>query len=341
MKRGFVLGFFVLGAMLSSICNAGAPGHRTVVIYTSVDQVYAEPIFKKFEKTKRIRVLAVFDVEAAKTTGLVNRIIAEKDRPQADVFWSGEFAQTILLKEKRVLTPYVSESAKDIPLLYHDSEGNWAGFAGRARVIVVNTRLVPPSKYPKSIFDLQEPFWPAEQVGMAYPLFGTAATHAAAIYVALGPEAGRAFFQKLQVRGIRVVEGNSVVRDLVANGQLMLGLTDTDDACGAIERGAPVAVVFPDQEQNALGTLVIPNTVALIANGPNPAEGRALIDFLLSKEVTNELIASGWIHIPLRQADVRPKCLPNIDIKGMSVNFADVFQQLQPAKKDLAEVFIR
>jgi len=63
-----------------------------------VDQVYAGPVLKRFEVQTGINVLPVYDVEAAKTTGLANRIIAEAGNPQADVYWSGEFAQTISLE---------------------------------------------------------------------------------------------------------------------------------------------------------------------------------------------------------------------------------------------------
>src|SRR5438128_2242010 len=47
-----------------------------VVVYTSQDQVYAEPILKKFERQAGIRVRAVYDSEAIKTVGLVNRLLA-------------------------------------------------------------------------------------------------------------------------------------------------------------------------------------------------------------------------------------------------------------------------
>jgi len=312
-----------------------------VVIYTSVDQVYSEPILKEFEQQTGIRVLPVYDVEAAKTTGLVNRLIAEKARPQADVFWSGEFAQTILLQEEGVLVPYRSPNAVDIPALYVDPEGYWTGFAGRARVLLVNTDLLAASAYPESIFDLLNPAYPADQIGMAYPLFGTTATHAAALYAALGAKDGKTFFEQVQARGVRVVDGNSVVRDLVAGGQLRFGLADTDDACSAIQRGAPVKMVFPDQGDNGLGTLVIPNTVALIAQAPHPQEAKKLIDYLLSTEVEEDLVVSGWSHIPLRPVGVQPDCLANPSVKAMEVSPVDIFGQLLVAKTELAEIFIR
>ncbi|MCX7842293.1 MAG: iron ABC transporter substrate-binding protein, partial [Clostridia bacterium] len=94
-----------------------------VVIYTSVDQVFSEPVLKAFESETGIRVLPVYDVEATKTVGLVNRLIAEKSKPQADVFWNGEFVQTLVLKEKGLLEKYKPSGASGVPAEFVDSEG--------------------------------------------------------------------------------------------------------------------------------------------------------------------------------------------------------------------------
>ena len=62
------------------------------------------------------------------------------------------------------------------------------------------------------------------------------------------------------------------MRDLVARGEVKVGLTDTDDVNVAIEDGQPVAMVLPDRD--GLGVPVMPNMVSLIANAPHPQEGR-------------------------------------------------------------------
>jgi iron(III) transport system substrate-binding protein len=321
--------------------QAAAGPARSVVVYTSVDQVYSELILRRFEQQTGIRVLPVYDVEATRTTGLVNRLLAEKDRPQADVFWSGEFAQTLALKARGALAPYRSASAAGIPAEYRDPDGYWTGFAGRARVLLVNTRLLPPSRYPDSLRDVINPAYPADRVGMALPLFGTTATHAAALYAAWGRTAGRRFFENVRARGVRTVDGNSVVRDMVADGRLLFGVTDTDDACGAVARGAPVRVIVPDQEPGGTGTLVIPNTVALIAGAPHPAEAAAFIDHLLSSEVEASLVAAGWSHVPLRPVGVRPGCVDGAAIRHTNVAPDAVFAQFQSAARDLRELFLR
>ncbi len=314
---------------------------REVVIYTSVDQIFSEPILDRFEEETGITVKAVYDVEATKTTGLVNRLMAEKENPLADVWWNGEIAQTILLKEEGVLTPYASPEAEGIPDAYIDHEGYWIGFGGRARVCLVNTELIEPEDYPSSIYDFLDERYPPDQIAIAYPIFGTTATHVAALYATLGPETAAGFFTDLSEREIRVVDGNGVVRDLVADGSLMFGLTDTDDSIGAIERGAPVEMVFLDQGVGEMGTLLIPNTVAKVKDGPNSEEAEMLIDFLLSEETVGELVKMGWFQLPLRNIEVDQEYFDTGGVKGMTVNYVEIYGFIEQAKREMAEIFVR
>ncbi len=307
-------------------CRPGADA-RSVVIYTSVDQVHSEPILRAFTERSGINVLPVYDVEAAKTVGLTNRLIAERDRPQADVWWNGEFAQTLALEREGVLVPCAG------------ADKYWRPIAGRARVIIVNTDLVAEADFPRTREDLADERWQPGEIGIAYPLFGTTATEAAALYATWGPDDALAYYRRLRDSGARVVDGNSVVRDLVAAGQLKAGLTDTDDARGAVDRGAPVAIVLPDQQ--GIGTLVIPATVALVAGGPNPNAGRRLVDFLAGAEVERILMDSGFAQVPLHASNPPPEWLNVSDLKTMDASFDAIAEQLPLAQQQLRELFVR
>jgi iron(III) transport system substrate-binding protein len=313
---------------------------REVVVYTSVDQVYSEPFLKEYEKESGVSVKVVYDVEATKTTGLVNRLISERANPRADVFWNGEIMQTILLKQNDVLTPYISPESGGIPDLFKDPEGYWTGFGGRFRVILVNTNLLTPDQYPSSIDDFRNGTVPGEQIGIAYPLFGTTATHAAALYSTLGNQTARDYYMAVQDRNVRILDGNSVVRDHVADGLLAFGITDSDDACGAVESGAPVVIIIPDQGAGEQGTLVIPNTVALIRGGPNPEEGKKLIDYLLSPETEKKLVENGWIQMSTR-GGYTTTCVNTTNLVPMSVSYDEIAAVQEEVKNDLAEIFIR
>jgi iron(III) transport system substrate-binding protein len=325
--------------LLSTGCGRSTRD-REVVVYTSVDQVYSEPVFKEFGAGTGIKVRPVYDIEASKTTGLVSRLITEKRRPRADVFWSGEFAQTLLLRDQDILAPYDPPAAAELPVAYRDPGHYWTAFGGRARVWIVNTDLVPPAGYPESIDDLLASRFAGERIGIAYPLFGTSGTHAAALYAVMGPSRAAAFYRAARTRGVRVLDGNSAVRDRVVSGGLALGITDTDDGCQAIRVGAHVNLVFPDQGKSGSGVFVIPNTVALIAGASNPDEGRLLIDFLLSARVERTLVESGWCQFPLRSTGPRPACGDGRDAKRLDVPLERVYAQLQRAKQELTDIFV-
>jgi len=310
-----------------------------VVIYTSLDQVFSEPVLQTFEQETGIRVKAVYDVEASKTTGLVNRLIAEKPNPRADVFWNSEVGRTLVLKDKGVLARYVSPSASDIPGQFKDAEAYWTGFAARARVLIYNKEMVSEDRLPASIFDLTDPQW-NNKVAMAYPLFGTTATHVAAWYALLGPERTERYLRDLKQNGVLIVDGNATSRDVVVQGEVPLGFTDTDDVNVAIQSGKPVGMIFPDK--HGLGTLLIPNTVSLIAGGPNPEQGKRLIDYLLSREVERRLAFSDSMQIPVRDGVERPAHVPPYgSIRAMEVDYADIARNLERSAKFSRALFVR
>lgn len=307
-------GMFAALAMAGlTACRSPEPAQnagRVVTVYVSTDRVFSEPVLREYERRTGVRVGAVYDTEEAKSTGLANRLLAEKARPQADVFWSNEPIRTLVLKSRDVLAPYRSRSADGIPPALIDPGGYWTGFSARVRVIAYNTRAVTAEGAPQSVFDLADPEWKG-QVAMADPRFGSTSFHVAALYVLAGDEKMDDFFRRLKANDVRIVDGNSVVRDLVARGEVHVGLTDTDDVSVAIENGQPVGMVLPDKD--GLGVPVMPNMVSLIANAPHPEEGRRLIDYLLSADVERQLAQSAAVQIPLHAGVQGPKNMPAID----------------------------
>ena len=283
---------FLAFTLLLSSCGSRSD---EVVVYTSVDDLYAKEIFAVFTQETGLRVLPVFDTEESKTLGLVHRLLAEKDHPQADVFWSGDCARSALLKKKGVLEPYRAPTADAIGPSWRDPENAWTGFGARARVIVYNTKSV--KEPPRTVAELADPKWKG-RVAVANPLFGTTAAHAAALAQTGGEEHALRLFAALRANGARFVGGNSHVRDLVATGGCDAGLTDTDDVWIGKQRGDPIDMVFPDQD--GAGTLVIPNSAALIKGAPRASQGKRFLDWLLRPE-TEELLARG----PSRQMPVR------------------------------------
>ena len=104
--------------------------------------------------------------------------------------------------------------------------------------MIVNTKAVRERERPKSIYDLLDAKWKGK-IGIAKPLFGTTATHAACLFAALGEEKAKEFCRQLKANDVQILSGNAQVAQAVAGGQFAFGLTDTDDAIGMVEKGEP------------------------------------------------------------------------------------------------------
>ncbi|MBF0479034.1 MAG: extracellular solute-binding protein [Candidatus Omnitrophica bacterium] len=326
---------------LTILISCSPQPKNEVIIYTSLDQVYSEPILQDFEKKTGIKVRAVYDVESTKTTGLVNRLIAEKSHPQADVFWNSEIARTLVLKNQKILTPYFSDNAREIPQQFKDREGYWTGFSVRARVLIYNKQLLKETDLPQSIFELTQPKWKGK-VTLAYPLFGTTSAQAASLFASMGDEAAEKFFRDLKSNNVIIVDGNTTSRDMVQNGTAPIGFTDSDDAHVALMNQKPVGIIYPDQGSDQIGTFVYPNTVSLIKNAPHPDNGKKLIDYLLSKDVESKLAFADCAQIPLRDDVKKPDSIRSYQhIKSMSINYKAVADKIEHTNKILQEIFVR
>ena len=297
-NRWIVPVLIVFGGSASDVIAAD-----TVVVYSALDREFSEPILKAYGQKSGVRVLPKFDVESTKTVGLTNLIIVEADRPRCDLFWNNEILNTLRLKEKGLLAPFHPSHAGDLPETFRAKDGTWYGFAARGRILIVNNKLVTQAERPRGIKDLLDPKWKGK-IGIAKPLFGTSATHAACLFTAWGDEKAKRYFQDLKANGVHVFSGNKQVALAAGAGEIAIGLTDTDDAMGEIDAGSPVSIVYPDREPEGLGTLFIPNTLAIIKGSPHQKDAEALAEHLLSPTIEAAL-ARGPSANPATQVDYR------------------------------------
>ena len=331
----------VMWALLCvGLSGCWSSGKDEVVAYTALDAEFSEPIYQEFSQASGIQVLPKFDVESTKTVGLVNALIAEAKRPRCDVFWNNEVLNTIRLEKQGLLEVYRSPAGESFPAAYRSANGTWQGFAARARILIVNTKLVAEADRPKSVNDMLDPKWKGK-IGIAKPLFGTTATHIACLFALLGEDEAKAFFRKLKANDVQILSGNAQVAQSAASGQIAFGLTDTDDAIGMLEKGQPVAIVYPDREADQMGTLFIPNTVSIIKGCPNPEAARRLVDYLLSPSVEEKLALGPSAQIPLNPAvNVPPRVETPRTVKAMRVDFEAAADEWNKAAQFVRDEFL-
>jgi iron(III) transport system substrate-binding protein len=288
-----------------ALANCSAP--YDVQLYVALDQQHSESLVRRFEAQTGLHVRARFDTEASKTVGLVSAIIEESGRPRCDVFWNNELAHTVRLAQKGLLESYDSPSASAIPAKYRAADNAWTGFAARARIFIVNKAKIPnTADYPKSIWDLTNPKWKG-RCAIARPLTGTSLTHFTALRIRMGKTRFAEFLQGLHKNEVLFLQSNGATMRQTAAGRVDFALTDTDDFHVALTKGHDVAAVFPDQGDSEMGTMLIPNSVAIIKGCRHPESARKLVDFILSEEVEGLLAAARSAQIPLREGVPGPK----------------------------------
>ncbi len=275
-----------------------------LVVYCAHDRVFSERILQQFEDATGIAVEARFDTEATKSLGLTELLIAEKDNPRCDVFWNNEQLAVMQLKAEGVLEPYQGEGFGRIPNGYKDAEGYWTGFAARMRVWIVHQSAISGAA---DETDEQQKITDAlagndlSKVAIAKPLYGTTRTHYTVLWQHQGAAKLKAWHDNWRKRGAIEQGGNAQVKDLVAAGACLLGLTDTDDFYVAKDEGKPVRLVPFRLDDGRV--ICIPNTVAIIKGTKRLDKAKKLVDFLVSEKIELALANSPSRQIPLGPVD--------------------------------------
>ncbi len=308
-RYGVVIVVVVIAALAALLLPViGAIKDRPhVVVYTSQDQVYSQEILAGFTRDTGIEVRAVYDSEAVKTVGLANRLLAERENPQCDVWWSNEELRTRQLASAGVF----------------DASAPWRSFGFRSRKLVVNTNLISLADAPRSLKELTGEPWRGK-AAMAYPMFGTTSVHMLALRQLWGVEAWRDWCERIQANEVMIVDGNSVVVRLVGAGEAAIGLTDYDDIAAGQKNGLPIAAVEIEE------TLFVPNTAALVKGARNKVPAQKLMEYLSSPKTVDRLV-----EVNALEGDVAADGQPGFP------DWNGVLRDLETGAKELSDVFLR
>jgi len=209
-------------------------------------------------------------------------LIAERARPVADVVYLGGQVGP-QAREAGVLAPYKPARFDRIPAGLKDEEGYWFTIHSGTLGIFVNTRALGNRPIPQSWNDLLNPTYRG-MVGYLDPTSAAVGqVGVVAINLALGGsyenfDPAMAFFKRLQANQPIVPKQTAYAR--VLSGEIPILLDYDFNAYRAqYSDGALTRFVIP-----AEGTQTLPYVMGLVANGPNPDNGRRMLDFLLSDD---------------------------------------------------------
>jgi iron(III) transport system substrate-binding protein len=326
-SRGRTLAFWLTVAAvvllpLTAWIAFGRSGRRVddgtkVTLYTTADDPLVRQVVEAFKAETGVDVRIVTDTEATRGA-LAQRVLSEREKPRADVWWASEVVTTIKLAEAGALAPWMSTGEATVeggwPKHLRPVDRRWYGFAQRARVIAFNSNQLAKGRVPVKLRDLIRPDLKGK-VGMADPRFGTTRSHMAYLCWMAGEDEFRSWLRALNDNGLQVLQSNSEVVRALGRGDIAVGLTDTDDVWSGQREKWPIDVVYetPDTARDRLkpgqlpskGVLVLPNSVGRILGSPHAKAGNRLADFLLSEKVEEMLAQSDSRNIPVRPALIK------------------------------------
>lgn len=299
MRKGISLvGSLLLVSSILAGCAGGSSdgGDKEsdrITFYSPETPEMTKELAEKFEELNGTKV----DVHYAGTNILVNKMLAEKDNPQGDVWYGGGGILPFeAAADKGIIGSYEPDMAKDWDVVENGikvkhKDGKYVGVEVFVLGFAYNTELVTAEEAPKTWDDLLDPKW-AGKIQFSNPAAsGTATLMVLSQMMERGEKEGWEYFEKLLAQANSTPDSGSAPTKAVAKGEAHIGIGFDFMAYEQKANGETVDFVVPDK------TPILTNPVSLVENAPNEKGGKELIDFLLSKD--GQQILANWYHIPI------------------------------------------
>ncbi len=251
---------------------------QKLVVYTSHKKEIYEPIIQEFQARTGIWV----EVKTGGTIELMEMIASEAGENSGDVMFGGGVesyqAYRDSFEEYRCID---SGSLKDG---FYSKEGLWTPFSELPVVIIYNYKLVSQEEAPGTWEELLKKEWKG-RIAFADPqTSGTSCTALLTMcqVIKMEPRQMAERFMK-QLDG-KVLKDSGLVTANVMEGTSPVGITLEESARKAIEQGADISIIYPED-----GTSAVPDATAIIKHAPHNENARLFLDFTVSRDVQKQL----------------------------------------------------
>jgi iron(III) transport system substrate-binding protein len=268
------------------------PSHAaeaTLTIYAAQHQQMVDMVTKAFTKETGVAVKSRF----GEAPELASLLVREGAKSPADVFFTENSPELVLLDEKKLLAPVDKATLQAIPSQYSSQNGQWVGLLGRENVLVFDPAKVEESALPASIYDLAKPSWKGK-VAIA-PSDADFLPLIAASVALKGREATLAWLKGLKTNAA-VFEDDEGVAAAVERGAAATGVINSYYYYRMRVEAGPEGTKSKVHHFSGgdLGGLLNVSGAGILKSSKHPAEAQRFLAFLVSKPV-QEMIAQSDI----------------------------------------------
>ena len=285
---------FAAATLAASLTFFGCEKNQSLElrVYSIIHDEETEALTKLFTAKTGIPVSYL----RATTGELVNRVITEKNDPQADILLGGASSYHIQADKEGALESYASPLAKNLPSYAVASDNTWTGFCVLTLGIGVNSKRFaekfPGTPLPKTWEDLLNPAFKGEIV-----LNNPAASSTGYIFVQnqlqrLGDEKGWEYLLALTKNVGQFPDSGSAPAKLLGTGEYALGVSYLHALAKYNAQGFSVKPIAPPQSAGDV------DCVSIMKNTKNLSAAKKFVDFMLAVEA-QELMSEFTFTAPV------------------------------------------
>ncbi len=303
-------------AALAFAVMGGAPcfAHaESITLYNAQHEQLVGQLAKEFTKETGITV----HIRSGEGPALAAQLVAEGSATPADVYFTENSPELMLLQEKGLLGTVDASTLATVNARYSSPSGNWVGVFARENVLAYNTTLVTQAQLPASLMDLSKPQWKGK-VGIA-PSDSDFLPLVSGVLAAKGHDETLAWLKGLKANA-QIFDDDEGVVAAVNRGAVATGILNNyywDRLYTELGKDK-VRSAIHHFEHGDIGALVNVSGAAVLKSAHHLAGAQRFLAYLVGKKAQS-LMAAGHIGY---EYPLNPSVAPDPMLKP--------FNQLQP-----------
>ena len=313
--------------MVLSVCamaTAEAPKGK-VMLYSSMQEAQLQAIEQAFEAKYPGVDMEYYYAGGGKLVTKMTTEAQDGGQIASDLVWLGDPSDYEVFKANGWLTPYVSPETEHIAKEYMDPDGYYT--AGRLVTMGIAWFIgVDEADAPKTWNDLLDPKWQG-QIIMTDPAQASTTKYWMAAMMQ-SEKYGPAYFEKLRDNGVELESGTTATHNRVADASYQVGIC----LDYVIAEGSPMAFHYTAED-----VITMTSPVAIIKGCANEENAKLLMDFILSKEGQEVLVANNLVSV---RDDVEMKVDTSVIAAiNMEVDYTELGENLQNYLNEFNKIF--